>query len=564
MLVVDVAALSWVAMWKAMTTRSTHRAVVSTVVRVIVIPWAVFGLVSGIVNLWTWVSQGNQWSAGWKSGLGLWLGLGLAADLGFGFRAWHQLRQKFREFALQRFAPSAPLGKRWFRRRHVQSAPTASAPVGPSAVSSAQHTKAPPWFRRKLATWTACVLLLIIGGSFAFRRSRPNFPPPILVSMIQSNAPLRAYPGTGGAFLVLPDGSLWSWGQPAGALYPRAAVPELVGTNRDWQQVMSAQGGCVGLRRDGTLWNWGWWNGVQIGEPQQVGSDRDWVSIAAAASHGFAVRRDGTLWAWGDNSRMQLGTGPGPNHKAPVQVGTNHDWVSVSCNWTGPTALRSDGTLWSWGQAYTWNGTSIAGLTSIPYPTRVCRDTNWTDLTAGVGFSILARNQSGEIWDPILSIPNPELPISALGRMVASNATPERFAVAYCKAPQMYQVRSDGTLWQRAYPFVPRTTAPLTPWGRVGKRSDWVTLWGGGGSVLGLTADGTVWTWGIDPGREPVLDLLSRIKLMQSQVAAWVGGSRSFTRYGGSPQYQPEPRPLMRLQIGRPAMSPSPAPAESK
>jgi hypothetical protein len=35
--------------------------------------------------------------------LGWWLGLGMAADLGFGFAAWHQLRTRFRGLASQRF-----------------------------------------------------------------------------------------------------------------------------------------------------------------------------------------------------------------------------------------------------------------------------------------------------------------------------------------------------------------------------------------------------------------------------------------------------------------------------
>ena len=35
---------------------------------------------------------------------------------------------------------------------------------------------------------------------------------------------------------------------------------------------------------------------------------------------------------------------------------------------------------------------------------------------------------------------------------------------------------------------------------------------------MGLTADGTLWTWGIDQGREPETDLISRVKLAQSRL----------------------------------------------
>jgi alpha-tubulin suppressor-like RCC1 family protein len=83
-----------------------------------------------------------------------------------------------------------------------------------------------------------------------------------------------------------------------------AAVPEPVGTNRNWLQAVGGYYHLAGLRRDGTLWQWGQ-SGGGVGkpagsgiEPTQVDSNRDWVGIAATANHSVALRRDGTLWAW--------------------------------------------------------------------------------------------------------------------------------------------------------------------------------------------------------------------------------------------------------------------------
>jgi len=59
-------------------------------------------MVSAIAGLW---SAGGP-DPGWKFYLSLWFWLGILADLGFGLPAWRQLRMRFRELAMQRFAAS--------------------------------------------------------------------------------------------------------------------------------------------------------------------------------------------------------------------------------------------------------------------------------------------------------------------------------------------------------------------------------------------------------------------------------------------------------------------------
>lgn len=332
-----------------------------------------------------------------------------------------------------------------------------------------------------------------------------------------------------------------------------AAVPEPVGTNRNWLQAAGGYYHLAGLRRDGTLWQWGQ-SGGGVGKPAgsgveltQLDSNRDWVSVAATANSSVALRRDGTLWAWGGNSNGQLGIGPGPNQTKPVQVGTNSDWAALCCPWSGTLALRRDGTLWAWGQVYvvgSWGATA----NNLPLPTRMCLESNWTGFVTW-GFLPLVRNRLGEVWEPFYAAPNPEASAASSFRLVATNAAPGRFASAWCGEPRIYEVRSDGTLWERTQPLNAQPATPVGAWHRLGKRSDWTALWGTGAAALGMTADGTLWTWGIDPSGNQPSDFLSRLKLARSRLLSLFGTGPRPMAVGALPAYQEQPRPLIRLVL---------------
>ena len=102
LLILDISALIWVALLTALTARNPTRASASAILRVLVLPWVIFAMVAAIAGLW---SAGGP-DPGWKFYLSLWFWLGILADLGFGLPAWRQLRMRFRELAMQRFAAS--------------------------------------------------------------------------------------------------------------------------------------------------------------------------------------------------------------------------------------------------------------------------------------------------------------------------------------------------------------------------------------------------------------------------------------------------------------------------
>jgi len=351
----------------------------------------------------------------------------------------------------------------------------------------------------------------------------------------------------------LPDGTLWRWGRPDWERKGQTVSPLWqVGGNRDWVQVSTFLNGRsfsdLGLRSDGTIWTW-----TSDGDiPKKIGSDHDWVEVRTGYGFNLARKRDGSLWGWGNNNQNQLGNGPGPHRTEAVRVGTNQNWKAVSTTDNGAVALRSDGTLWTWGNVnYLANGKWIT--TNSPVPIQLCRESNWVALSEGLEKGL--RNQAGEFWrlnDPPTAFPGASVPISSLGSMVASNgatiALGPLFTTNWIHAK--YEVRTNGTLWASPSPWSP-TLAPSSPPLRVGQRSDWVSVWSANFTMIGLTSDGTLWTWGADYGQEShwVVVFGERIRLAKAIVGNIFGASIYSDMDYISFEYpaQREPRPLLRL-----------------
>jgi alpha-tubulin suppressor-like RCC1 family protein len=383
-----------------------------------------------------------------------------------------------------------------------------------------------------------CVLLLLL------RRPDGPFPPAVQVSIAQSNAPLRVFPGPNGAFFVLPDGSLWRWGQPGGSQFSRARMPEQVGTNTDWTEARASNSHCLGLRRDGTLWEWGLRGTRLVATPEQVDAGTDWTGVAAGDAHAVALKRDGTVWAWGENGSRQLGDN-GPSRTNLTQVGTETNWVAVSCG-QGPLtcALKRDGTFWVW-------GTDLFSGTVFTQPCQALAGTNWAGFESD-GITRV-RNRRGELWQPVSLRAGTAQNASAAGYLLSTNTADGRFAQAWCDKAMAFEVRADGCLWQalvtyrRSEGSIPFERIPGR-WRRVGKRSDWMGVWGTG-TAIGLTADGTLWIWGADPGLEPTMVLSSRLRALQHRVASRLGTAPGNLTTLSRPGYRKTPTPLMTIRI---------------
>ena len=545
LLVADLLALSLVAMVSALTTKNQNQATLRTTWRILILPWVVGVAIVLCGHIWCGLVLDREWSPSRSFYLRLWFWLGLGADLGFGLWAWWLLRTRFRQLALQRFDPRPGRLHRWPGRPKVATADSAAPndPVG-EVASKRQHQRTRALSRRAILVGGALVVVAL-GVVFIRHGSVHNFPAPIIVTLQHTNAPLRVAPGPGGPFLILPDGSLWRWGPSAGPTPQLGAAPTQVGTNRDWVQAVGVSDHCVGLRSDGTLWEWGR-RGREVSDtPRQVDPGHDWIGIAATTMHGVALRQDGTLWAWGEKSWAKSVYGSDLSWTNLAQVGHDHDWAAVSCQTASSLGVRRDGTLWVWGTVFS-PGMAQYGRNTYDVPTRVCRETNWVGFTAG--FQVLARTRSGELWEPLSSPPSAEDPATSTCRLVASNALPDHLAMAYCEKGLLYEVRPDGTLWKTDYSWSAQApTSSAGKWRQMGHRSDWLSIWGVGGTAFGLTSDGTLWTWGIDPSRPPVLDLSAKLDLVQIRLRTYFAGRPTRIQAPRMPAWHGEPRPLMRL-----------------
>jgi ABC-type transport system involved in cytochrome c biogenesis permease component len=113
MLVADLAALYWMGMWMGLAARNPKWAFSDAVARVLVLPWVGFAMFLTLVAVFS--IRGNE-GPEWPTVLGVWVALGLAADLGFGAWARHQLLTGFREAAARRYERRASVWSRLLGR----------------------------------------------------------------------------------------------------------------------------------------------------------------------------------------------------------------------------------------------------------------------------------------------------------------------------------------------------------------------------------------------------------------------------------------------------------------
>lgn len=334
------------------------------------------------------------------------------------------------------------------------------------------------------------------------------------------------------------NGGLWSWGlNDSGQLgydtrtdadvgfEQHSTIPQRVGTESDWADVALGSTFTLGLKRDGSLYSWG---GNQSGElglgdttnravPTRIGTASDWRAIAAGARHAVALKNDGSLWTWGLNSHGELGTGwPGGErdftaHSNPTQVGSASTWVAINAWGYHTLALNSDGSLWAWGDTSDGQSgvTPDFGPTAGPEgeyqvtPRRVGVGDEWVALGSGL-FHSLAIRADGTLWS-FGSNASGEL---GIGRV---NSEPTEIPSAVGASGPWLQVtggaaftlglRADGTLWswgindqgQLGYDT---GGAPQTSPRQIGTRADWVGVATGLKHAFAMNTAGEIWGWG--------------------------------------------------------------------
>ena len=97
-------------MWQGLTAKNPNRAASASLARILILPCVAMTLISLVISL---MALRRDVDLGPKFFLGLWFGLSVAADFGFGLWARYLLLREFRRAAARRYAPRSAFWKRW-------------------------------------------------------------------------------------------------------------------------------------------------------------------------------------------------------------------------------------------------------------------------------------------------------------------------------------------------------------------------------------------------------------------------------------------------------------------
>jgi len=130
LMVADMAALGWVAMWLGLTARNTSRAILGSVGRILILPWAIFYVGGMAFDLFSRAWRSRPFEPDDRWALFAWLVIGLTVNFCFAiFWARRNLLRQFRTVAVERYQPEK---RRWLsgrlgRKEHAMGSPLASA-----------------------------------------------------------------------------------------------------------------------------------------------------------------------------------------------------------------------------------------------------------------------------------------------------------------------------------------------------------------------------------------------------------------------------------------------------
>ncbi|RPH47215.1 MAG: RCC1 repeat-containing protein, partial [Planctomycetota bacterium] len=200
---------------------------------------------------------------------------------------------------------------------------------------------------------------------------------------------------------LLPDGSVWEWGQPHWGSLSDAPVqvPGLV----DITAVSANLNHYLALGSDGKVWAWGLQSSGQLGPegvgvvtlPVPVTGIADAVAVSAGEQHSLALTHDGRVLAWGSNGQGQFGLGTGlpAQSSTPQEVPGLANIIAIEAGTYQSLALRNDGLVFSWGQNPNGQlGNPPVSAGTIFAPALISNLNGVVAISAGVFHSLALRN----------------------------------------------------------------------------------------------------------------------------------------------------------------------------
>ena len=311
------------------------------------------------------------------------------------------------------------------------------------------------------------------------------------------------------------NGTLWAWGwnntgQLGDGTTANRLVPISVLNLTNGTFISSGYAHSLALSVDGTNWAWGQNNFGQLGDGTTNSSSLPvitagllppLIAIAAGGDHSLALTIQSNVWAWGRNASGQLGDGTVSNRVTPVAVSGLSNIVTIASGYSHSLALDSNGTVWAWG-ANSLGELGDGSVSNRILPVTVFGLSNVLTIAAGSDHSLAVAsdsnvwawggNYTGQLGDGTLTNRNAPVAVSGLSNIIAiAGGGGHSLALQNNGQIWAWGDNTEGQLGQGTLggsSLVPVTVVGLT---------NGIAISAGYSHSLALTADGTIWAWGL-------------------------------------------------------------------
>ncbi len=217
---------------------------------------------------------------------------------------------------------------------------------------------------------------------------------------------------------------------------------------------------------------------------------------------------EGGLWGWGHNITGNLGDNSTINKSSPVQtICGGNNWKSISTGYSGyfqSAFIKSDGTLWTCGYNNVGQlGDNTQINRSSPVQT-ICGGNNWKQVSGGVYLTAAIKtdgtlwtcgaNSSGQLGD------NSTISKSSPVQTICGG---NNWKQVSCGGGFILAIKTDGTLWgwgENNYGKLGdnSTTNKSSPVQTIAGGNNWKCVSELQNGTVAIKTDGTLWAWGIN------------------------------------------------------------------
>ena len=170
------------------------------------------------------------------------------------------------------------------------------------------------------------------------------------------------------ACTVLESGELYCWGRNwegnIGLNDTHPGVDQLSpvrsGDFDDWKLTGTGDGHTCGVRGVGLLFGWGRNTAANLGLGQtddlqrrsatRIGTEADWQSVVSGQDSSCGLRLGGHLYCWGGNASGNLGLGDTEQRLVPTQVVAGRVWTQIAIDTFHGCGIDAEDNLYCWGR----------------------------------------------------------------------------------------------------------------------------------------------------------------------------------------------------------------------